>query len=85
MKQSGKIEQKKTVCVGAQAIVDVEFMGTGIRQLMLYKLIENMKGKFDYLFATIAKDNHRAFKAHTRDGWQILGEDDSLFYVVFKV
>ena len=52
---------------------------------MLKKLVDNMKGKYDFLFATIAKDNPRAFKAHTRDGWTVVDEDKELFYVVYKV
>ena len=52
---------------------------------MLKQLHENMIGKYDYLFATIAKDNPRAFTAHTRDGWRVIGEEETLFYVVFVV
>lgn len=85
LKQKDKISKSSNICVGAQAVVDTEFMGSGIRPLMLDTLVENMKGKYEYLFATIAKDNPRAFKAHTRDGWTVVDEEESMFYVVFKV
>lgn len=85
LKKEGKIFRSEKVCVGAQAVVDSGFMGSGIRTLMLNKLVSNMKEKYSLLFATIAKDNPRAFKAHTRDGWDIVGEEEALYYVVYKV
>lgn len=85
LKQKDKISKLLNICVGAQAVVDTEFMGSGIRSLMLDTLVGNMKGRYEYLFATIAKDNPRAFKAHTRDGWIVVDDEENLFYVIFKV
>lgn len=85
LKSKQKIAKELSICVGAQAIVDNEFMGSGIRPLMLQRLAQNVQGKFDYLFATIAKDNPRAFKAHTRDGWEVVDEDNILYFVVYKL
>ena len=85
LKSAGKLNKQLKICVGAQAVVDKDYMGSGIRQLMLANLKQNMQGKFDYFFATIAKDNPRAFTAHTRDGWEVIDENDNLFYVIFKV
>jgi len=79
------IDRALKICVGAQAIVDAAYMGTGIRKLMLDKLVANMKGRYDYLFATIAKDNLRAYTAHTRDGWKVIGEEEQNYYVLYKV
>lgn len=85
LRANHKIDPGVSVCVGAQAVVDTAFMGSAIRYLMLMKLVEKMKGRYDYLFATIAKDNPRAFKAHTRDGWFIADENENLYFVLFKV
>jgi hypothetical protein len=85
LKNNGKLPEQLKICVGAQAVVDTHFMGSGIRVLMLEDLNRNMKGKYEYLFATIAKDNPRAFSAHTRDGWVVIDEDESQFFVLFKV
>lgn len=85
LKEEDKIIKSKKVCVGAQAVVDSRFMGSGIRVLMLDRLVNNVKGQYDLLFATIAKENPRAFKAHTRDGWTVVGEEETLYYVVYKV
>jgi len=85
LKQKGKIAKDANICVGGQVVVDTEFMGSGIRALMLHNLVANMQGKCDFLFATIAKDNPRSFTANIRDGWTVVDEDDSLFFVVYQL
>ncbi|GGD72953.1 hypothetical protein GCM10011514_41310 [Emticicia aquatilis] len=85
LKNSGIIDKKKNICVGGQVVVDSSYMGSGIRQQMLKELVSNMKGCYDFLFGTIAKDNPRAYTAHTRDGWKVYGEDDNLFFVLYEV
>lgn len=72
------------IIVGAQAIVDKEFMGLGIRTRMLDALSKNVCSKFDLLFGTIAKDNPKAYAAHTKDGWIVVGEEPTLYYVVYQ-
>lgn len=85
LKSEEVIDHASRICVGAQAIVDRAYMGSGIRKLMLDKLVANMKHSYDYLFATIAKDNTRAYTAHTRDGWKVIGEEEQNYYVLYKV
>ena len=48
-------------------------------------LVQQLAGRFDYAFSTISKENTRAFNAHTKDGWQVMGEDDHYHYVVLPV
>lgn len=85
LKDKRIIDPALRICVGAQTIVDTAYMGSGIRKLMLDKLVANMKDSYDYLFATIAKDNTRAYTAHTRDGWKVIGEEEQNYYVLYKV
>lgn len=85
LKSNGGIDEKLKVCVGAQAVVDKDFMGSGIRLFMLTKLVDNVRNSYDFLFSTIAKDNPRAYKAHTKDGWFVVDENETLFYVLYKV
>jgi hypothetical protein len=85
MRSKGVLNRTNNICVGAQAVVDSEFMGSPLRFMMLQNLINNVKSSYDHLFATIAKDNPRAHKAHTRDGWKVIGENEDLFFVVFEV
>ncbi len=85
LRGEGLFGDNDQVCVGAQAVVDTDYMGKGIRQAMLTKLTDTVKNKYQFLFATIAKDNLRAYKAHTNDGWKVLGEDGQLYYVVYKI
>lgn len=85
LKNTGTIDNDLQIIPGAQAVVDEPYMSSGIRKMMLDKLAENIHGLYHYMFATIAKDNTRAFKAHTRDGWQIAGEEEQLYYVLYPV
>lgn len=71
------------IVTGAQVVVDTPYMGSGIRRLMLEHLANTLSFHYDYLFGTIAKDNHRACVAHPRDGWQIIGEEDELLYILY--
>jgi hypothetical protein len=84
LKKGGKIAAGAKICVGAQVVVDSAFMGSGVRWLMLSHLMKNVEGVYDYLFGTIAKDNHRGFTAHTRDGWKVIDEDEDLYCVLYK-
>ena len=85
LKDTGKIDRELNICVGAQAVVDTYYMGSGIRQLMLDNLKQNMSDRYHCLFATIAKDNPRAFTAHTRDGWIVVGSDNNVYHVLLKL
>lgn len=85
LQANGLLDTTARICTGAQAIVDSGYMGKGLRTAMLARLGENVKGRYDLLFATIAKDNPRALKAHTRDGWTSIGAEESLYYVVYRL
>lgn len=82
LKKEGKLSANCSVGLGSQALVIREFQGTTLRKLMLDELVKQTMEKYDYLFSTISKENPRAFKAHTKDGWEVVGEDESTFHVV---
>ncbi|MFT4247791.1 MAG: hypothetical protein QM581_07100 [Pseudomonas sp.] len=85
LKTKEVIPHNSKVGLGAQALVDIEYQGTGLRSLMLNELTLALKNKFDFLFSTISKENPRAFKGHTKDGWIVVEEDENVYSVILKV
>ena len=83
LKQQQIIPNHYNIIVGAQVVIDSPYMGSGIRRLMLEHLGDALADRYDYLFGTIAKDNVRACIAHPRDGWQIIGEEEELLYILY--
>lgn len=83
--QSRGVLASSAVGVGAQALVDSPYQGSGVRPLMLQRLVGNLTGRYRQLFSTIGKDNPRALGAHSRDGWRIVGEEVALYYVVYDL
>jgi GNAT superfamily N-acetyltransferase len=84
-RQAGAIPTDARVGVGGQALVDAPFQGQGIRENLLHLLIIHLQGQYDYLFGTISKENPRAFRAHTKDGWQVKHEDEQYWSVFYPV
>jgi hypothetical protein len=73
------------IALGSQALLDGHFQGRGVRQLLLRLLVEHLTGRYDYLFATIPKENTRAYAAHTSDGWRVVDEDDFMYSVYWRM
>jgi hypothetical protein len=82
LKSSGILNKNDAVCHGAQVAIDDEFMGSGIRTLLFNELCSRMKINYQYLFGTVAKDNSRSLKTVTRDGYAIVGENSTLYYIL---
>ena len=85
LKNENKMPAVARVGIGAQACILPLYQGQGLRPQMLDLLVQQLAGRFDYAFSTISKENTRAFNAHTKDGWQVMGEDDHYHYVVLPV
>ncbi len=85
LKRNGRIPTEATVALGSQALLDITLQGRGIRQRLLKQLVEHLTGRYDLLFATIPKENTRAFRAHTGDGWKIIDEDEKMHSVYWPV
>jgi GNAT superfamily N-acetyltransferase len=83
--RDGLIPTGARVALGSQALLDSSLQGRGIRQMLLAHLVKHLTGRYDLLFATIPKDNTRAFRAHTGDGWQIIDEDERMHYVFWPM
>ena len=73
------------VGVGAQACLLPAYQGQGLLTRLLQQLLQQVACTYDYLFATISKDNAAGRRAHTKDGWQFVDEDDSRHYVLLPV
>ena len=80
-----EIEVSDKVGLGAQAVVDKEFQGKGLREAMLRELLKLAKSKYDFFVSKIARQNTRAWNGHNKDGWRLIDEDDQFFYVILKV
>lgn len=85
LRQQQQLTPTDLVGIGAQACIDQAYQGTGLRVVMLRQLLAQVTSRYDYLFATISKENSKAFRAHTRDGWQVRGENELVYYVVLPV
>jgi len=70
---------------GAQAVIEKEYRGNNLLQLMLNELIKQLNGKYEILFSSVTKINNSALKAHTAGGYKVLAEDDDKFYVGLKL
>lgn len=66
---------------GAQAIIETEYRGQNVLNLMLNGLIELLDNKYNILFSSVTKINGNALKAHTKGGYKLLDEDDTKYYV----
>ncbi len=73
------------VGLGAQALVDKDYQGQGLRTELLQLLLKQLLGQYDYIFSTISKENPRAFKAHSKDGWKVVLEDEQVYSVFLPV
>jgi hypothetical protein len=74
----------RRVCPRAQAAVLEEFHHLGLSRLLVRHLMQEHKGRFDAVFASVAKDNPK-LAAHLRVGWRLAGEDGQFFYVVLPL
>lgn len=83
--RDGLLPSSAKVALGSQALLDSSLQGRGIRQMLLARLVDHLTGRYDFLFATIPKDNTRAFHAHTGDGWQIIDVDERMHYVYWPM
>lgn len=83
--ENKQIEAANKVGLGAQAVVDKDFQGTGLREAMLTALLKLVRNKYDYLVSKIARQNTRAWNGHNKDGWKLVDEDADFFYVILKV
>nr|WP_121271711.1 hypothetical protein [Pedobacter schmidteae] len=79
-----KLVDLKVAC-GAQAVLEKEFRGIGLTEIMLSHLMEQVKTKYAYLFSSITKSNLKAIKAHTNSGYSIVGEDETKYFVCLKL
>lgn len=85
LKNNGTLKHDDSIGLGAQALVEAAFQGQGIREAMLKKLAQFNQDKYDYFFSTISKKNPRAFRAHTKDGWYVVDEDELKYFVLFDL
>jgi len=85
LKQSEVIDKNARVGVGTQAVLDKSVQGKGFRGQLLAALIEHVKHKYEFLFSSISKENPRAFRAHTDDGWYVVDENETVKFVLLNL
>lgn len=73
------------IAIGVQTAVRVAFHGTGLISLLRNEFKKLLSDRFDYLFTTISKENHRSYKSATNFGWQIVGDNKEHFYLILPV
>ncbi len=73
------------IAIGVQTAVRVAFHGTGLISLLRNEFKKLLSDRFDYLFTTISKENHRSYKSATNFGWQIVGDNAEHYYLILPV
>jgi GNAT superfamily N-acetyltransferase len=68
----------------AQVVIDEDYQGKGIYQLLINYLHEHLKIKFDNVFSIVFKNNPR-INNHLRSGWKIIAEDDERYFVLHEI
>lgn len=85
LKEKGIIKNDARVAIGIQTAVQEIFHGTGLISLVRNEFRQLLSNRFDYLFTTISKENHRSYKSATNFGWQIVGENEEHYYLILPV
>ena len=85
LKAKAIIRPDANIGLAAQVCINTAYNGQGIRKKLLQKLLDQLTGRYDYFFGSIVKENLKGYTAHTNDGWKVIDEDDSVWYVVFAV
>ncbi len=81
IKNDNKIPSGCKVALGAQVLIEVDYRGNNLTNKMLYLLCKNVSHKYDYFYSSIKKNNIQSIKANLRNGWKIVEEDETLFFV----
>jgi len=63
-------------------LIDKEHQGNGLSRPMLKILCEQVQSKYGYLYSSISKQNSKAYKVHTKEGWFVVDENDNFHYVL---
>lgn len=85
LKITGVLPAYSRIAIGVQTAVEEAFHGSGLISLVRNEFKKILSDRFDYLFTTISKDNHRSFKSAINFGWQIVGENDEHYYLILPV
>jgi hypothetical protein len=79
-----KIPSECKVGLGAQVLIEVDYRGNNLSNKMLFLLCEIANKKYDYLYSSINKKNVKSINSNLRNGWKILDENESLFFVFLQ-
>lgn len=84
IKNDNKILSGCKVGLGAQVLIEIDYRGKNLTNKMLNLLCKNVSHKYDYLYSTINKNNIQSIKSNLRNGWKIVEEDETLFFVFLQ-
>tara|TARA_B100001146_G_scaffold225221_1_gene248075 strand:+ start:2352 stop:2912 length:561 start_codon:yes stop_codon:yes gene_type:complete len=69
-----------TVCPRAQIAVHPKYLGMGISKRLTQSSTATFKKSYDAVFSIVSKQNNNMSK-HLHNGWEIIDEDDEMYYV----
>ena len=79
-----KIPSECRVGLGAQVLIEIKYRGNSLSNKMLFLLCKIVRKKYDYLYSSINKKNIISIESNLRNGWKILDESESLFFVFLQ-
>ncbi len=85
LKTKGIIPHQANVAVGVQVVVDTEYQGSVLAKLMLDRLVENTRDRFDYFYTSISRKNKKSIAAHKKAAWAFVEEDDCLHHLIYDL
>ena len=85
LKQKGLIPKNAATGVATQVLIDEAYQGKGFRKILLTQLIKTIGNRYHYLFSTISKENNKSQKANNKDGWELVAENEKVFFVMLDV
>lgn len=78
------IDSKKRICTRSQIAILKEYHGKNISIQLVKYLVNKTTNKYDFVFAIVSKLNPK-MEAHKKAGWEIIYEDDKLYYITLKL
>jgi len=79
-----KIPSGCKVGLGAQVLIEIEYRGNNLSNKMLFLLCKIVSKKYDYLYSSINKKNIKSIESNLRNGWKVLDENESFFFVFLQ-
>lgn len=80
-----RLAAEHRVALGAQAVININYLGKGIRQQLFIGFKALLRDRFDFVLSRIKSTNLKAQSAHDKDGWRLVYEDNEFDYVLLRI